>query len=317
MKAIVRESYGNAQVLELKEVPVPKVGPKEVLVKVLAASVNKADVYMMQGKPFPLRFSIGLFKPKTIGLGADVAGIVESIGTDVSQFKVGDEVFGDLSAGVFGSFAEYAVASEESLALKPTGSSFEEAAALPMAAVTALQGLRDADFVKSGDRVLINGASGGVGSYAIQIAKIHGAEVTAVCSSRNVEQALRLGADFVIDYTKEDFTKGEKEYSVIFDMVANHKVANLSKVLTKGGSYACGAFSTDLLLNSWKFKKRNQRSKLFMAKPTRSDLQLIAKWVEEGKLKAVIQKAYSLDDTPEAMERIQKGGMSGKLVVEV
>lgn len=318
MKAIVRERYGESGVLELKEMPKPELKGKEVLVRVLASSLNKADWHMMSGSPFPLRFSAGFPKPKKLGLGADVAGVVEAIGAEVKQFKVGDEVYGDLSGCGFGAWAEYLTCPEEVLAHKPSELSFEAAAALPMAAVTALQGIRDKAKVKAGDRVLINGASGGVGSYAIQIAKILGAEVTAVCSSSKHAQALALGADEVIDYRQLDFTKLDRKWSVVFDMVANHSLAEISGVLESGGRYACGAVNFAIpFLAPWYQWRKSQQMTLFMAKPSRADLQTIAQWAEAGELESPIEATYSLDDVPAAMQLFAEGGRRGKIVIVV
>tara|TARA_B100001109_G_scaffold255232_1_gene257286 strand:- start:175 stop:1131 length:957 start_codon:yes stop_codon:yes gene_type:complete len=316
MKAIVREKYGEAAVLELKEIPKPQVAQNEVLIKVLAASLNKADWHLMTGTPFPLRFSTGIFKPKNIGIGADFAGMVEQVGSDVKQFKVGDEVYGELPSSSFGSLAEYVCTIESVLAKKPNGISFEESAAIPLTALTALQGLRNTAQLKEGMKLLINGASGGVGSYAIQIAKNLGAHVTAVCSTAKLEQAKRLRADEVIDYTIQDFTTVEKKYDAIFDMIGNHRLRAISKVLKKGGKYACGAAALEVLFKGWWYKLGKQQSmKIFLAKPNRADLQTLTKWLEEGSLKAVIEKTYTLDDAPEAMQKLSNGGLKGKLVI--
>ncbi len=318
MKAIQRAVYGDSSSLELVESPKPEIGAKEVLVKVLASSLNKADWHMMTGNPFPVRFTAGFPKPKFKVLGADVAGIVEQIGTEVSQFKIGDEVYGDLSGDGFGAWAEYLKAPESALANKPSEISFEEAAALPLAAVTALQGLRDKAQIKPGDELLINGASGGVGSYAIQIAKILGARVTAVCSASKTEQALALGADEVIDYGQSDFTQSGKKWSVIFDTVANHPLAAISAVLEPKGRYVSGAAALSIPLKAWWYKlTAGQEMKLFMAKPNRPDLQSLAQWAEEGSLKAVIEARYSLDDVPEAMRKLERGSLKGKLVISL
>lgn len=318
MKAIVREKYGDASVLALKEIPKPKINPNQLMVKVKAASLNKADWHLMSGKPLLLRLSTGLFKPKNIGLGGDLAGIVEQVGKEVRRFKVGDEVYGELPSGHFASLAEYAISLDTALAKKPSNLSFEESAALPLAALTALQGLRNTAQLMKGDELLINGASGGVGSYAIQIAKILGAKVTAVCSSLKVEQAKQLGADVVIDYNKYDFTTLEKKYDVIFDVVGNHKIRKISSILKRGGKYACAAAVMGVLLKGWWYKLINQQKmSIFLAKQNTADLQTITKWAEEGKLKAVIEETFSLKDAPEAMLKMSKGGLKGKLIITI
>ena len=232
MKAITRSEYGSPlNVLELKDVDMPVIKDDDVLVRVHAASVNAADPAQVRGKPYLIRPVYGMRRPKRPFVGQDVAGTVDRVGAKVTRFGPGDEVFG----GGVGTFAEYAAAPEKRLALKPAGLSFDEAAVLPVAGLTALQGIRDAAGVEEGDKVLINGASGGVGIFAVQVAKALGAEVTAVCSTRNVEQARSIGADQVIDYTKEDFTKGVERYDVVFDNAASHSLADTRNVLTDKG----------------------------------------------------------------------------------
>ncbi|MEQ9230736.1 MAG: NAD(P)-dependent alcohol dehydrogenase [Cyclobacteriaceae bacterium] len=318
MKAIVNEKYGTPDLLVLREVerPEPKAG--EVLVRVLAASVNKADWHLLSGSPFPVRLMAGLTKPKHPTLGADVAGVVDRVGSGVTQFKPGDEVFGDLSASGFGGFAEFVTTQEKFLAKKPSNFTYEQSAALPMASVTALQGLRDRGGIKEGDEVLINGASGGVGGFAIQIAKAMGANVTAVCSSGKVQLAKDQGADEVIDYTKEDFTKGQKKYDLIFDIVANHGMSVISQVLKAGGRYVTCAFSMGVMFfGGFKSKVVGKKFTTLLASANQADLQFVGKLAEEGKLNPVIQKAYTLDDVPEALWTMGKGGTSGKLVVTI
>src|SRR3954454_12239272 len=234
MKAIVRETYGPPDVLHLAAVPVPTVGDGDVLVRVRAASANAADWHLLRGTPLPFRLVAGLRIPKFKIIGTDVAGHVEAVGRNVTQFRPGDEVFGELSRCGFGAYAEFAAAPEKALALKPANLSFEEAATLPTAGCTALQGLRKARIQRA-QRVLVIGASGGVGTFAVQIAKAFGAEVTAVCSTRNVEMVRSIGADHVIDYTKEDFTTNGEHYDVIFDLVANHSFSEHRRALTPRG----------------------------------------------------------------------------------
>ncbi|WP_179020619.1 NAD(P)-dependent alcohol dehydrogenase [Winogradskyella forsetii] len=316
MKAIVNERYGSPDILELREVvsPVPK--PNEVLVKVEATSVNRADWYMLRGEPFPVRLAGGLFKPKHQVLGADIAGVVEQVGSKVTQLKPGDEVFGDLSGAGFGGFAEYVAADEKLFAKKPSTLTFEETAALPMAAVTALQGLRDIGKIKAGQDVLINGASGGVGGFAIQIAKAFGAKVTAVCSTKKMENAFAQGADEVIDYTVQDFTKAERQYDLIFDVVGNHSVNAISRVLKRKGTYVSAAFSmAALFLGFWKSITEGKKMTNFLAKTNQADLQFICTLAEVGKLKPVVESTFTLGDVTEAMHTIGKGSSSGKLVI--
>lgn len=318
MKAIVNERYGSPDILELREVERPEPKPNEVLVKVLAASVNRADHYMLKGEPFPVRLAGGLFKPKHQILGADISGVIERVGSSVTQLKVGDKVYGDLSGAGFGGFAEYVAADEKLLAKKPSTLTFKEAAALPMAAVTSLQGLRDVGELKVGQEVLINGASGGVGGFAIQIAKAIGGKVTAVCSTRKLENAFAQGADQVIDYTVQDFTQTKKQYDLIFDVVGNHSVNALSSVLKSKGSYVSSAFSMGVLfLGFWKSITERKKMTNFLAKPKQTDLKFICKMAEEGKLKPVIERTFTLEDLPEAMHTIGKGSSLGKLVIVI
>jgi NADPH:quinone reductase-like Zn-dependent oxidoreductase len=231
MKAIVNTTYGSPDVLQFKDVEKPSPTDNEVLIKVLAASVNAADLHLLRADPFLIRFMSGLLKPKTTILGADIAGRVEAVGKNVTQFKPGDEVFGDISGCGWGGFAEYVCASEDALALKPTNLSFEEAAAVPMAAVTALQGLRNKGQIQPGQKVLINGASGGVGTFAVQIAKSFGAEVTGVSSTRNVDMARSIGADHVIDYTQADFTKNGQQYDLILAANGDRSISEYKRAL--------------------------------------------------------------------------------------
>ena len=237
MKAIVYTEYGSPDVLQFKEVVKPAPKQDEVLVKVYAVSVNAADIHLLRADPFLIRLSSGLLKPKNNILGSDIAGRVEAIGSAVKQFKPGDKVFGDISGCGWGGFAEYVCARENALALKPANLSFEEAAAVPMAAVTALQGLRSKGQIQPGQKVLINGASGGVGSFAVQIAKAFGAEVTAVCSTRNFDRARSIGADHVIDYTKEDFARNGQEYDLILAANGDRSISDYRRALTPRGAY--------------------------------------------------------------------------------
>lgn len=318
MKAIVNEKYGSPDLLQLQEVDRPEPKDDEVLIRVLAASVNKADWQVLQGRPFPVRLMAGLFNPKFKILGADIAGIVERVGKKISQFKPGDEVFGDLSGSGFGGFAEFAITDEKRLAKKPSNFSYEKSAALPMAAITALQGLRDKGKVGEGQKVLINGASGGVGGYAVQIAKTFGAMVTAVCSEKKRDLALRLGADEVIIYTQTDFTQQARKYDLVFDVIGNHSIRSIDKVLKKGGRYVSCAFSLGaLFLGPWKSLTENKKMINFISNTNQADLQFISKLSEEGKIDPVLQQSFTLDDVPEALRIMGKGGMSGKLVITI
>ncbi|MEP4533197.1 MAG: NAD(P)-dependent alcohol dehydrogenase [Cyclobacteriaceae bacterium] len=318
MKAIINDEYGSPDILELREIERPIVKKKQVLVKVLAASVNKADWFLLHGEPFMIRMMAGLFKPKFRTLGADVAGVVERVGPECTQFKPGDEVFGDLSGGGFGGFAEYVAADENRLSKRPPNLTYEQAAALPMAAVTALQGLRDQGGVGKDDHVLINGASGGVGGFAIQIAKYFGAKVTAVCSTSKLNTAIEQGADEVIDYQKVDFIQSESQYDLIFDVVGNHSIRDIDRVLIKGGSYVSCAFSMEIMFLG-PIKSMTQRKKYvnLMSKSNQEDLQFICKLAEEGFIVPVVDRTFTLDDVAEALWIIGKGAAAGKLVVSV
>ncbi|RAI92100.1 NAD(P)-dependent alcohol dehydrogenase [Algoriphagus yeomjeoni] len=318
MKAIIYETYGSPENLKLKEVNRPEPKADEVLVKVLAASVNQADGHLLSGTPFPVRFSSGLFRPKHQILGADISGVIERVGKDVTQFQVGDQIFGDLSGSGFGGFAEYAVAKEGVLAKKPKNLTFEEAAAMPMASVTALQGLRDLGKIKKGDEILINGASGGVGSFAIQIAKALGAKVTAVCSRRNADLAKTLGADEVIDYAVRNFTQEDRKFDLILDGPVNHSLNQIEPVLKGGGRYVAFGFSMEaLMLGSWKSYRTGKKFATLMAKVKKDDLVLLATLADEGKIYPPIQQNFTLDEVPEALSLMKKGKISGKLVITI
>jgi NADPH:quinone reductase-like Zn-dependent oxidoreductase len=323
MKAIVYHEYGTADVLHLEQTerPVPK--DNQVLIKVRAASVNPLDWHYMRGTPYIMRIAgSGMRKPKDPRMGADVAGVVEAVGKNVTDFKVGDEVFG--TSG--GAFAEYAVASR--VAHKPANITFEQAAAVPIAGITALQGLRDRGKIQAGQKVLINGASGGVGTFAVQIAKSYGAEVTGVCSTRNVDMVRSLGADHVIDYTKEDFTSGARRYDLIFDTVGNHSLSELRRVMVPKGVYVGigggGPEDGGVLGPMWSPVKMffyspfvSQQFGTFLADISKPDLAVLAELMEAGKLKAVIDRAYPLSETPDAIRYLEAGHARGKVVIAV
>jgi len=320
MKAIIYEKYGPPEVLHLAEVEKPAPGRGQVLVKVAAASLNFYDVRFMKADPFFIRImGGGLFKPKNKILGEDIAGRVEAVGPGVSRFKAGDAVFGDLSNSGSGGFAEYVAANEAYLAPIPDGVGFEEAATLPMAAITALQSLRDAGRIEPGFKVLINGASGGVGTFALQIAKILGADVTAVCSAEKMELTRSLGADRVIDYAQEDFTKSERRYDIILGANGFVPLSDCMRALNPGGRYVMsGGDPKQLLLSiffSGLFARNGKKAKAALAKPSSNDLTYVAELVRAGKLKPVIDKRYPLRQTAEAFRYLEQGHAQGKIII--
>lgn len=319
MQAIVNTQYGSPDVLQLKEIERPTPKDNEVLIKIHAAAVNAADWHLLRADPFLVRLQFGLFKPKHTILGADIAGRVEAVGRDVKGFKVGDDVFGDTSGSGWGGFAEYVCAREEALARKPANISFEEAAAAPMAAVTALQGLRKGG-IKPGQKVAINGASGGVGTFALQIAKALGAEVTAVCSTRNVDLARSLDADHVIDYTREDFTKNGKKYDLILATNGYHPLADYQNALSPTGRYVMTGGANAQIMEAMLYgplKSRNGKQQMgnLLAKPNQRDLEYIAELLATGTVKSVIVKRYPLAETADAIRFIEAGRAQGKIVI--
>lgn len=322
MKAIVNETYGSPDVLQLKEVPMPTPKHGEVLVKIIAAAANAADWHLMRPDPFLVRLEMGLFKPNKTILGGDIAGVVEAVGAGVTMFKSGDAVYGDLSGCGMGGYAEYASVPERYLAMKPTNLSFEQASAIPMAGITALQGLRDAGKVQAGQKVLINGASGGVGTFAVQIAKALGAEVTAVCSTGKVEMVRSLGADYVIDYKKEDFTLGSEKYDLIVAANGYHTLWQYRRVLRPHGIYVMiGGTNAQifqaLLLGPLLSMMGRQQFKTVVAKPNRADLDLMRALVEEGKVTPMIDRRYPLSEVAEAIRYLERGHAQGKVVINV
>ncbi len=320
MKAIVYTQYGSPDVLRLQEVEKPAPKDDEVLVKVQAASVNALDWHLLTADIFLVRLmGMGLFKPKNPILGADIAGQVEAVGKNVKQFRPGDEVFGDIGHG---GFAEYAAVPEQSLALKPANLSFEAASAVPVAALTALQGLRNSGKILAGQKVLINGAAGGVGTFAVQIAKAIGAEVTAVCSARNLEQARSLGADHVIDYTKENFTQSGQQYDLIFAANGYHPLAAYKQALTPKGNYVMAGGKTRqifeaMLLGSWMSEKDGRTMGNVSAHISQEDMLTITELLESGKVVPVIDKRYPLTEVAEALRYLGSGHARGKLVIKV
>jgi len=320
MKAIVYTKYGSPDVLEFKEVEKPTLKDNEVLIKIHAASVNAYDWHSLTADIFLIRLmGGGLLKPKNTRLGADIAGRVEAVGGSVKQFQPDDEVFGEISHG---GFAEYACAPESKLALKPANLSFEEAAAVPMAALTALQGLRDKGQIHPGQKVLINGASGGVGTFAVQIAKSFGAEVTAVCSPRNMDQARSIGADQVIDYTREDFTKSGRQYDLILAANGYHPLSAYKRALTPKGIYVMAGGSKAqifqaMLMGSWMSETGGKKMGGVSAKMDQKDLGLIKELIEAGKVKPIIDRRYPLSEAAEALRYLGEGHARGKVVITV
>jgi NADPH:quinone reductase-like Zn-dependent oxidoreductase len=323
MKAIVYTKYGSPDVLEFKEVAKPTPNDDEVLIKVIAVSVNAADLHLLRADPFLIRLSSGLLKPKNTILGSDIAGRVEAVGRNVQQFKPGDEVFGDISAGGWGGFAEYVCARADALVLKPANISFEEAAAVPMAAVTALQGIRYAGQIRPGQKVLINGASGGVGTFAVQLAKSSGAEVTAVCSTRNMDTARSIGADFVIDYTKEDFTKTGRQYDLILAVNGDRSISDYRRALSPKGIYvqtggSMAQMTQAMLQGPWISMTGSQKmGNMGVAKPNQNDLVIVKELLEAGKVKPVIDRCYPLSEVPDAIRYLEEGHAKGKVVITV
>jgi NADPH:quinone reductase-like Zn-dependent oxidoreductase len=325
MKAIVYCDYGTSDVLKVMDIPKPVPKDNQVLVRVRATSVNPYDWHFVRGTPYIMRLGVGLRKPKDTRLGVDFSGTVEAVGKNVTQFKPGDEVFG----GKGGAFAQYICIAEKSLALKPANISFEQAGTIQIAGMTALQGLRNKAKIQPGQKVLINGASGGVGTYAVQIAKALGAEVTGVCSGRNVELVKSLGADHVIDYTKEDFAKTAERYDAILDNVPNHSLSDIRQILTPKGKYVMigGGGPNDgkwigpmgrvlhvLLLKPFV----SQEMGMMMAETTQGDMNYLRELMEAGKLKPVLDRTYkSLSELPAALAYLEQGHARGKVAITV
>jgi NADPH:quinone reductase-like Zn-dependent oxidoreductase len=326
MPAVVQCEYGKPDVLQVRNIEKPTPDDTQILVHVRAASLNPLDGHQLRGG-WPLRPMTGLRKPKETRIGVDYAGVVEAVGKNVTQFKVGDEVFG----GRAGALAQYICAkADRGVALKPATITFEEAGSIAVAGITALQGLRDKGNVQAGQKVLINGASGGVGTFAVQIAKALGAEVTGVCSTRNVDLVKSLGADHVIDYTKEDFTKGDQHYDVLFDNVQNHTFSERRRALTPNGIclnvglggagwredtalHMMRAFTTPLMS-----KFTSQKFKFFIAQLNHNDLAYLADLIQSGKMKPVIDRTYnSLSEVPQALAYLEEGHARGKVVINV
>ena len=322
MKAIIYRCYGSPDVLEFADVEKPRPADNDVLVKVVAAAVNPLDWHYMRGSPYIMRLGAGIGAPKDSRLGVDFAGTVEAVGKTVTRFKPGDEVFG----GRTGAFAEYVIVPEDrALALKPSSVTFEQAASVPIAAITALQALRDKGKLESGQKVLINGASGGVGTFAVQIAKTFGAEVTGVCSTRNVEMVRSLGADHVIDYKLEDYTQSGQHYDLIIDMVGNHSLLANRKVLNSNGILVMVGGAK----GNWIAPLKNpvkalmlspfvdQELVLILARLRQDDLTIIGDLMQAGKVTPVIDRRYRLSEVPEAIRYSEEGHARGKIIIDV
>jgi NADPH:quinone reductase-like Zn-dependent oxidoreductase len=321
MQAAVYHRYGSPDALELREIPKPLPAEDQVLIQVHAASVNPYDWHFMRGTPSFIRLMTGIRRPKFPRLGADVAGIVETVAAKGAPFKPGDAVFGAAK----GSFAEYACAAASQLALKPPEISFEQAACLPIAGITALQGLRDKARVQAGQTVLINGAAGGVGTFAVQIAKSLGAHVTGVCSTRNVELVRSIGADAVIDYTREDFTRSKQQYDLLFDLVGNRTLADCLGTLPPSGTYiACGGGGPDrsswglmgqMLQQAVQARFTSRKMPGLFAKINREDLAMLADLVKEGKVIPFVDRTYSLGEIADAVRHVESGHTRGKVAI--
>ncbi|MEO5975467.1 MAG: NAD(P)-dependent alcohol dehydrogenase [Ilumatobacteraceae bacterium] len=319
MRAVVRNTYGSPDVLEFQEIDKPDLTDDGVLVRVHSASINPADLYTLTGTPLVARVQSGLRKPKSNRLGVDFAGTVEAVGKDVTQVQPGDEVFGAKS----GALAEY-VCVRDAVVLKPANLTFESAAAVPVAALTALQGLRDKGRIQPGQKVLINGASGGVGTFAVQIAKVFGAEVTGVCSSRNVDLVRSLGADHVINYTEEDFTTSEKRYDLILDNAGSKSWAQLRRVLNPQatlvivgapkGNRLVGPLSHILKVRLAALPSRRNVG-FFIAKLTRADTTIMSEFLESGKVIPVIDRNFEMNEVADAFRHLAEGHARGKIVV--
>lgn len=322
MNAIVRDEYGLPDVLQYEEIEIPEIEDDQMLVRVHASSVNAAEWHMMTGTPYLVHLESGLRRPKRRGLGGDIAGTVEAVGSDVEGFEIGDNVVSETGSAAY---AQYAPVRQKNTAKMPDGVSFKDAGALPIAGLTALQGLRDVGRLTAGQHVLINGASGGVGTFAIQVAKALGAEVTAVCSTRNVEAAMRLGADHVIDYTKEDFTKGETRYDLLYDIPGIGSIKAAKSLLKPGGRYVVVGGPKGRWLGplprlaraKLAFLGRGKTMSFFLARADGEDLGYLADLMAAGKIVPEIEATYPLSETKEALRRFGRGHTQGKIVITV
>jgi NADPH:quinone reductase-like Zn-dependent oxidoreductase len=322
MKAFLCHTYGPPETLRYQEVPKPVPAPTEVLLKIRAASVNPYDWHLMRGEPYFIRIPTGLRKPKEIRTGADVAGEVEAIGADVTQFKKGDAVFGSCK----GAFAEYACAAESALVAKPSNATFEQAASIPIAAFTALQALRYNGPIQPGRTVLINGASGGVGTFAVQIAHSFGAEVTAVCSTGNLDLVQSIGAAHIIDYTREDFTRTTRRYDFILDAIGNRSMLGCNRILKPGGALVvvgapAGRWMLGAILGGltapWLSRFAGRKLTMLMAKLDQADLATMRDLVQSAKVTPVIDRRYPLTQLPEAIRYLEQGHARGKVTIHM
>ncbi len=322
MKAIVQDRYGTAEVLQLKEIDRPPVGDDDVLVRVRAAGIHQGDWHLMTGLPYIARLGLGLRRPRTSVRGMDVAGVVEAVGKDVTQFQPGDEVFGWCE----GSFAEYARAPQSHFLRKPSGLSFEQAAVVPISGMTALQGLRDAGKVQAGQRVLVIGAAGGVGSFAVQIAKALGGQVTGVCSTTKIELVRSIGADHIVDYTREDFTRSAQRYDLIIDTAGRRPLRQLRRALSPAGTLVLvGGEGGDRLLGG--FQRHiwaallspfvRQQLRMLVSVERSEDLAVLRDLIDAGSVTPLIDRTYPLCDTAEAMRHLARGHAAGKTVISV
>jgi NADPH:quinone reductase-like Zn-dependent oxidoreductase len=322
VKAILHTEYGSFDVLTYGEVERPAPRDDEALVKVHAAAINSGNMFMVTGKPFLSRMSSGLLRPKYLNPGSDVAGRVEAVGKNVTKFKPGDEVFADNYGGGCGTYAEYVCVPENEVALKPANITFEEAAAAPQAALVALQGLRNVGQIQAGQKVLVIGASGGNGTFAVQIAKAFDAEVTAVCSTRNIELVRSIGADHVIDYTQEDFAQNGEQYDLIIAMASYRPLRDYQQALRPGGIFVWaggplkGLFEA-MLLGPWVSRKGNKKLTNLSHQQNQGDLVFMAGLMEAGKVKPVIDRCFPLEETAEAFRYYEAGHMKGKVVITV
>ncbi len=320
MNAIICHRYGSPDVLQLEEIPKPTPQDGEVLVKVHAVSLNAADWHILKADPFLVRLSFGLLKPKYEILGADIAGRVEAVGRNAREFQPGDDVFGDISACGWGGLAEYVCVREDALVLKPAGTTFEEAAAVPLAAVAALQGLRDHGQIQPGQKVLINGASGGVGTFAVQIAKSFGAEVSGVCSTSKINMVRSIGADHVIDYMREDFTRTGQRYDLILDAAAHRSILDYRRALSPKGVYVMVGGTRmfqAVLLGPLLSMVGGKKMGSMLAKPDKRDLLFVRGLLESGQVVPVVDRRYALGEVPAALRYLAEGHARGKVVVTV
>ena len=316
MRAIVINAYGGPEVIEIRELPRPSVGPKDVLVRVHASSINAGDLFSLRGSPWLIRFTLGMSRPKNHILGWDLAGVVEETGAEVTRFAPGDTVFASSDHAM----AEYACVPEGKLAAVPPGFAPEQAAAIPSAALAALHGLRDHAKLQPGQKILINGASGGVGTFSVQIAKALGAHVTGVCSTRNVDMVRSLGADHVIDYTKEDFTAGSQRYDLVLDNVGSRSFTDCRRVLAPGGRILpnTGHAGMSYVLKAYALAAFNRRhARPFLSVPNADDLTFLAELIEAGKLVPVIDRSYPMEEAREAFRHFEEEHAQGKVVVRV